>query len=120
MQTRSMALALVLVASAAFAADKEVTVSVEKTPAIKLSVPEEATSETRGDKTSIQIKRLRFHVWPVSTAKTVEEALPSLAEIIKSEFKNFVVDSTEDTTIAGAPAKRLTGKGVEADDEDDG
>jgi hypothetical protein len=118
MHIRLIGLASVLFASAAFAADKEVTVNVENTPGMKLTVPEEGKAETKGDNTAIQIKKLRFHVWPVSKAKTVEDALPNVADVIKGEFKDFAVTSTEDTTIAGNPAKHLKGKGVEADDND--
>jgi hypothetical protein len=119
MHTQSIGLAMVLFASAAFAADKEVTVNVESKPAIKLTVPEGATAETKGDKTSVQINKLRFHVWPAK-AKTVAESVPSVPEVIKSEFKWEATESTEEAKIAGKPAKHIKGKGAEADDGDPG
>ena len=59
-------------------------------------------------------------VWLVPAAQTVDEAIGRLDKQIASEFKDFKADSTADLSIAGAPAKRLTGKGHEADDGDDG
>lgn len=58
--------------------------------------------------------------WIVSAAKTVDEALPQVSSRIVSEFKDFKPDQTTDLTVAGSPAKRLIGKGHEADDGDPG
>jgi hypothetical protein len=58
--------------------------------------------------------------WIVPGAKTVDEALGRISTQIISEFKDFKPDHTTDITVAGSPAKRLTGKGHEADDGDPG
>lgn len=58
--------------------------------------------------------------WIVPGAKTVDEALPQASSRIVSEFKDFKPDHTSDLTVAGSPAKRLIGKGHEADDGDPG
>lgn len=58
--------------------------------------------------------------WMVPGAKTVDEALPKVNSRIVSEFKDFKPDETSDLTVAGSSAKRLIGKGHEADDGDPG
>lgn len=62
----------------------------------------------------------RADVWLVRGAKTVEDAAGRVAQEIKGEFKDFKATGTTDLTVAGKPAKRLTGAGVEADDGDPG
>jgi hypothetical protein len=63
---------------------------------------------------------MSLHVWSVSKATTANDALPRTAELIKSEFIKFKPNATNDIVIAGAPAKRVTGSGNEADDGDPG
>jgi hypothetical protein len=64
--------------------------------------------------------QFEIEVWLVPAAQTADEAIGRLDKQIASEFKDFKADGTTDLSIAGAPAKRLTGKGHEADDGDDG
>ncbi len=104
----------------AFAEDKEITVSAGGKPAIKLSVPKDAKVTTKGEKTSVEAKNLWIYLWHVSAAKTVADAVPHVAELIKSEFTGFTVGDTKPLTVAGHPAKHLLGKGAEADDGDPG
>lgn len=58
--------------------------------------------------------------WVVPRAATVDEVLPRVPMLIKSEFVEFKPSQATDLTVAGAPAKRLTGPGREADDNDPG
>jgi hypothetical protein len=64
--------------------------------------------------------QFEIQVWRVPAALTVDEAIGRLDKQIASEFKDFKADTTTDLSIAGSPAKRLAGKGHEADDGDDG
>jgi hypothetical protein len=59
-------------------------------------------------------------VWLVRDAQTVDAAIGRIPQQIETEFKNFKLDGTTDITVAGSPAKRLTGSGNEADDGDPG
>ena len=54
----------------------------------------------------------------VPKAKTVAEALAGLNDLIKGEVLKFTATRTEAITIAGAEAKHLMGRGIEADDEE--
>jgi hypothetical protein len=56
----------------------------------------------------------------VPTAKTIAEAVPQAAAIIKSEFTDFALSETKHITVAGHDADHLFGKGAEADDGDPG
>jgi hypothetical protein len=64
--------------------------------------------------------QFEVEVWRVRDAKTVDEAIPHVADLIVSEFKDFKPDHTSDLTLAGSAAKRLFGSGNEADDGDPG
>ena len=58
--------------------------------------------------------------WLVPGAKTVAEGVDHLGPQIVGEFTAFKAEQTTDLTIAGGPAKQLTGTGHEADDGDPG
>ena len=77
---------------------------------------------TKGELTTIQTKdlKLRIYLWRVPAAKTVADVIPRVGAVIKSEFVEFVVESTETLQVAGHEAKHLKGKGEEADDNDPG
>ena len=62
----------------------------------------------------------RFYLWPVKNARTLEDAVPRVAELIRSEFIEFKPAGTKDLTVAGAPARQVSGSGKEADDGDPG
>jgi len=115
-------LALALFAATAFAEDKEITISDGGAAALKLGVPKDAevTKSKKGEETTISTKEGKIYIWPVSKSASVNDALPHVGEVIKSEFTEYVVASTEDITVAGAKAKHLKGKGAEADDGDPG
>lgn len=63
---------------------------------------------------------MRFYLWIVDKAKNVNEAVALAPEIISSEFIEFKPAEMKDVTVAGSPAKQLTGPGKEADDHDPG
>lgn len=113
------ALTLALFTVTSFAAGKEVTIKVGGKDALGLSVPEDAKVTEKGNQTSIVAKNVQVYVWEVK-AKTVEEALPHVAEIIKSEFVKFEGKTTESLKVAGHEAKFVKGPGNEADDNDPG
>ncbi|HZZ72221.1 MAG TPA: hypothetical protein VFE24_08200 [Pirellulales bacterium] len=72
---------------------------------------------------SLIVKRNKIEeveVWVIKNAKTLDEAVKLAPEQIVSEFKNFKAKETKELTVAGGPAKRLTGDGAEADDGDPG
>ena len=59
-------------------------------------------------------------IWLAREAKTVDEAVGRVGDVIKEEFKDFKVAKSTDLTIGGTPAKRQVGTGAEADDGDAG
>ncbi|MEI6536343.1 MAG: hypothetical protein WCN98_13435 [Verrucomicrobiaceae bacterium] len=113
-------LAFVLISFSAFAEDRQATVTIGSAPALKLTVPKEATITQNGAMTKIETKNLWIYLWEVSNAKTVADAVPQVATIIKGEFITFTLTDTKDLKIAGHDAKHLFGKGAEADDGDTG
>jgi hypothetical protein len=97
------------------------TTSTNSSPALSLAVPKYAKVITKDNKTIVQIpKQLICELWSVADAKTPDDAIAHVPEVIKSEFTGFKASTTNDITIAGAPAKLLLGSGNEADDGDDG
>jgi hypothetical protein len=104
----------------ASAQDKNVTLAMGGVPALELKVPAAAKVTFSNDYINIRTTSMSLHIWAVPKAKTVNDAVPRAAKLIKSEFINFKITSTEDTVIAGAPAKHITGSGNEADDGDPG
>jgi hypothetical protein len=116
-------LALIFIASMAVqasAADTNVTLSVDGKPALVLLAPAAAKVASSNGYVNIKTTNMSLHVWAVSEAKTANDALPRVAELIKSEFIKFKTTATMDMVIAGAPATHVTGSGNEADDGDSG
>ena len=107
-------------AALAAAQDTNVTLSVDGKPALALKVPAAAKVISANGYVKILTTNLTLHVWAVTNAKTVNEALPRVGEIIKSEFLNFKANAVMDMEVAGAPAKHVIGSGNEADDHDPG
>ena len=101
---------------------KDIAVTVADKPALQMTVPKDAEVTTKGELTAIQTKdlKLRIYLWRVPAAKTVADVIPRVGAVIKSEFVEFVVESTETLQVAGHEAKHLKGKGEEADDNDPG
>jgi hypothetical protein len=113
-------LTLALLTTAALADTKDITIAADGKPALKASVPKEAAVSTKGDETTIQTKGLIIYIWHVPGAKSVEDALPKVGEVIKHEFVKYAIASTESMKVAGHEAKHLEGKGEEGDDNDPG
>ena len=120
MRLQALILFLTLLSVAALAEDKQATLVIGKSPALAFTIPKEAEVTTKGEKTSIQSKHLWVYLWEIPTAKTVAEAVPHIATIIKSEFTDFALADTQNMKVAGHDAKHLFGKGAEADDGDPG
>jgi len=120
MRTSLTLLFLALLHLTAFGETQEITVPAGDGSALKVEIPKDAKATTQGDKTSILLKDAWVYLWAVSTAKTVAEAVPQAATIIKSEFTDFKPTETKHITIAGHDAVHLFGKGLEADDGDPG
>jgi hypothetical protein len=117
---RLIASIIMSLAAMASAQDKSAALSVDGKPALALRVPAKAKVTATNGYLNIQATNLSLHVWAVPNAKTAGEALPRAADIIKSEFLNFKTNAVMDMTIAGGPAKHVTGSGNEADDHDPG
>jgi hypothetical protein len=113
-------LTLASLTTAAFAAEKSVAIKAEGKEALELSVPDDAKVTSKGDQTSIVAKSIQIYVWEVPKAKKVEDGVPHVAEIIKSEFVKFEVKSTDALKVAGHEARHIKGTGNEADDDDAG
>ena len=101
------------------AQDRTVTILADKTPALELAVPSGAEITPVKDKTVIHTTNMFLHVWPVTGAKTVNDAEGRLDDVIKADVLKFSASATNAITVAGSPAKHLIGRGVEADDGDD-
>jgi hypothetical protein len=108
------------IASLVSAQEKAVTISAGGAPALVLHVAQNAEVTATESRTVVKAKDLTLYLWPVSGVKTPTEALPRVADLIKSEFVNFKPSATNELSIAGAPAQRVIGKGNEADDGDPG
>ena len=104
--------------SCVWAADRTVTVLADKVPALELAVPPEAKVSAGKDKIVIHTTNMYLHVWPVTGAKTVNEAQVRLDDVIKGDVLKFSASATNEITVAGSPARLLVGDGVEADDGD--
>ncbi len=121
MRRAIFALCTVLFSASAFAADtKDITLEAGGKPTLTAEVPKSAEVTTKKDKTTIAEKNVRIYIWPVASAKTVADAVPHAAEIIKSEFVKFDGKALDPLKLMGHEAKHLTGKGEEADDNDPG
>jgi hypothetical protein len=121
---RLLALALVLLSyiiiPLARAQTVDATLSVDGKPALLLKAPQGAKLTTTNAYLKVVAKNLELYIWAVPNAKTVDEALPRAAEIIKSEFIKFKPATTKDVKLGEIPGKDVTGPGNEADDEDPG
>jgi hypothetical protein len=86
---------------------------------LHLTIPADAPT-TPGDGTLTVMSRDGYVEFWLTDAHTVDEAAARAGQIIVSEFKDLKVTTTTDLSVAGSPAKRLGGTGVEADDGDPG
>ena len=107
-------------AALASAQDSSAILSLDGKPVLALQVPATARVTSSNGYVNIKTTNMSLHVWAVSEANTANDALPRVAELIKSEFIKFKTTATMDMVIAGAPATHVTGSGNEADDGDPG
>ena len=63
---------------------------------------------------------MRFYLWAVADAKSPEQVIARLGDIIKSEFVGFNPTGIKPVTLPGAKATQVFGTGKEADDGDPG
>ena len=89
-------------------------------PVLKLQLPGKVTVTATKEKTTLQTTNMFLHIWVVANATNVASGVSRLADVIKGEVLKFKPETTTDLTVAGAPAKRLSGPGTEADDGDEG
>ena len=94
------------------------TVSEDGAPTLTLTVPHGAKVIPAKEKTVVQTTNMFLHIWTVREAKTVKEAAPRVAEVVKGDVLNFKPSETNSLTVAGGPAALLSGPCVEADDGD--
>ncbi len=123
MRTGFFVLALLSFGAAGFAEDtKDTTISSHGAAVVTLTVAKDAKVTTTEGKTVIDTKEPPMYlcIWVAPKAKTVDEAVQKVGEVIKSEFTDFKVKKTATVKVAGAEAKHLMGEGKEADDGDPG
>ena len=101
------------------AAGKAVLLSGGK-EVLVVTVPAETQYKNQEGSLHLKWHESEFDIWLVSGATTIDQGVAHVAEQIKDEFKKFKPTKSNDLTIAGSLAKQLIGKGVEADDGDDG
>ncbi len=87
---------------------------------LRLTPPAEVVCTAHNGSLQVQRENIRIDVWQVRGAQTLDDAIGRLGSVIESEFKEFKAASTTELMIAGSPARRLLGSGVEADDNDPG
>jgi len=111
---------LLLAANVCLAENTNLTIVAKGSPALVLTVPQTAKITLKQEKTEIKTKDMTLYLWAVSPAKTIDEGVAQIANVIVHEVVNFVATTTNTITVAGAVAKHLIGRGVEADDNDPG
>ena len=109
---------MLIVTGVKAAATTNVTINANGSPALMLAVPAGAKVSTVNVKTEIQTKGMDLFLWPIESAKTVDEGVAQIPKVIEHEVLKFVAKTTNTITVAGADAKHLVGRGVEADDHD--
>ena len=89
---------------------------------LRLTVPADTAIKTKDG--FVDVRTLspshEVEIWLAGEAKTVDDAVGRVSEVIKGEFKDIKVTKSTDLTVAGTPAKRQVGTGAEADDGDAG
>jgi hypothetical protein len=111
---------LLLTGAAALAEAKTISFPPGKDAAVTLVVPKTAKVATDNGKTTIDTSKFNLYLWLAPKAKTVDEAVAGVGEIVKSEAINLKIEETKSIKVAGADAKHLMAKSNEADDNDPG
>lgn len=87
---------------------------------LRVSLAGNIKCEANDGSLHVNAKQYDVYLWLVPGAKTLDDGIAQIGQQIKDQFKDFQAKSTSDLTVAGSPAKRLIGKGHEADDGDNG
>ena len=112
-------IASLLIATGMWAAENvNVTIPANGSPALMLTVPATARITKEKEKIEIKTKGMDLYIWPVASAKTVDEGVAQIPKVIEHEVVKFAATTTNTITVDGAAAKHLMGHGVEADDYD--
>jgi len=111
---------LLIAAGVCAAENVTVAITANDTPALILTVPQSAKVTAKLEKTEIKTKNMTLYIWAIPTAKTVTAGTAQISTVIAHEVVQFVATTTNTITVAGAVAKHLSGRGVEADDNDPG
>jgi len=120
-RTMKLTLACMLIAaSVCLAENTNITIVANGSPALVLTVPQTAKITMKQEKTEIKTKDMTLYLWAIPPAKTIDEGVAQVADVIAHEVVKFVATTTNPITVAGAPAKHLMGRAVEADDYDPG
>ncbi len=119
---KSTLVLFVLLACAVFASAQNIpaTLSVDGKPVLQFEVPAASRLTATNGYLRINAPKVELYVLAVPGAKSIGDALPRAADLIKSEFVKFQPDATNDVKFAGIAAKDVTGPGNEADDQDEG
>ena len=120
MRTIIIATAVLFTGAVALAEDKSVSIPPGSDAAVTLSVPKAAKVTADNGKTTVDTNKFNLYLWLASKAKTVDEAVAGVGEIIKSEAINLKIQETKAIKVAGADAKHIMAKSNEADDNDPG
>jgi hypothetical protein len=100
--------------------DKQIKIAAGGKAALQLSVPKDAKITTKGTKTFIQAESVSVYLWHIPKATSVADVASRVGDIIKSEFLKLVPDDTKSLKVLDHVAKEVSGKGAEADDNDEG
>lgn len=116
----TLGVAACLFGANANAASKVLAFNVDNKPALTMQLPDDWTSKGDATKTDIHAGKHEVHIqlWRVANVKSVQDAIPMVADLIKSEVTEFKAHETKSITVAGSAAKHIIGTGSEADDGD--
>ena len=112
--------AAVLFTAAALAEDKTIAFPSGDNAVANLTVPKAAKVTSENGKTTVETNQFNLYLWLAPKVKTVDEAVASVGEIIKSEAINLKIGETKTIKVAGADAKHIMAKSNEADDNNPG
>ena len=99
---------------------KATKVSANGKQAFQMTLPKGWSSKLWKGKTILipPSKYPHIQLWCVGKRVPVSKAEADIAKLVRSEVIKFKTVKSQDIKIAGAPGKLLTGKGLEADDQD--
>lgn len=120
MRTTIIAVAVLFTGAAALAEDKTIAFPQGDSAVVNLTVPKAAKVTSENGKTTVDTNQFNLYLWLAPKAKTVDEMLAGVGDIIKSEAINLKIEETKTIKVAGADAKHILAKSNEADDNDPG